>query len=307
MPTGVPRRIRSTRGSRRSTPDRFPPLPAPLTPQVPLREKYALVERVMEIQEWQQSKRSKTYSKRVPVSFVRRGGRIWWFFWYDVSMVAFTYSLFRDDMGGAHHGWFVWTSAWYWSATYACLMIPYACLMIPFVQSILSQGARPTGYDASGFIGAVLSPAQIQELNRMSEVERKKLKLVRDAQKLATKKVALVRQGMEPKVAEELAREQLKRGDGWGFLSCAWPKELRRSDLGEEQDTAARKAALSHFEAEAHAIAQKAAVTQIGAWVRGRMARRTGKEQTDDGEGGTTSCHSSTAESKRAVEVLRMV
>jgi hypothetical protein len=39
-------------------------------------------------------------------------------------------------------------------------------LQVPVISSMVSKGARPTGYDASGFIGAQMNPAQVRSASR---------------------------------------------------------------------------------------------------------------------------------------------
>jgi len=247
--------------------------------QVPLEEKYQRVELLLHQYEKKNSHRSRDYKKRQPVSYVRTGGRMWWLFVYDLAVCIAVGLRSWIHVDSYKHSWMVWTAFFYFNASYSVLMFPYLLLQVPVISSMVSKGARPTGYDASGFIGAQMNPAQIQERQRLEEVDRRKRERRAVRLKIKQRRAEVKAAGGDPRSVtadDVLAPEEEEATSGW----WVWPRRLRKVDLGDERDETSRKMLYRLFGTEADSLAAQmsrcaqdgAAKTVQAAWAAGRAA-----------------------------------
>ena len=93
----------------------------------------------------------------------RHGLHIRYFALYDFGCLTALVALWLLNFKGDHYSWTIWTDAFYLCIVYSLLMLPFVVLAIPLVNRLITD-TTPTGFDKSGVIGGVLSPAQIKRV-----------------------------------------------------------------------------------------------------------------------------------------------
>jgi len=153
-----------------------------------------------------------------PVSFVRKGGRMWWLALYDVFAVLLCEIFFGDVRNSVaalfvventQTWWFRYVKMYYANTFYAFLMLPFLVLRVPVLHGLITRKAIPTGYSNSGFIGAMLSPAQIDKLKKEREQ--------RDSQETRQERSATIKGDQDSECC-------------WGIARC--PRHIEKSDYG---------------------------------------------------------------------------
>eukprot|EP00966_Prymnesium_polylepis_P151020 3488813-Prymnesium_polylepis.1 len=91
----------------------------------------------------------------------------------------------------------------------AFLMLPFLVLRVPVLHGLITRKAIPTGYSNSGFIGAMLSPAQIDKLKKEREQ--------RDSQETRQERSATIKGDQDSECC-------------WGIARC--PRHIEKSDYG---------------------------------------------------------------------------
>ena len=62
----------------------------------------------------------------------------------------------------------IWSDIFYANIIHSVLMMPFILLLLPIVSTMLTS-ATPTGYDKSGHLGGMLTPAMMERKQKATE------------------------------------------------------------------------------------------------------------------------------------------
>jgi hypothetical protein len=133
----------------------------------------------------------------------RYGLHMKWLIAWDVGVFAILVVLFAPKVllaheGSREHTFMIWSDIFYANIIHSVLMMPFILLLLPIVSTMLTS-ATPTGYDKSGHLGGMLTPAMMErKREHEAQVKAKMAKRKRGSKiEIDTKRQSLVELGGE--------------------------------------------------------------------------------------------------------------